>query len=277
MLAQLFALTLTWTQPVEHVQRPVSVSFDAAAGIVSNWRHAAVATLHLQGRTAKLLNASLVAAASAHQHLAHQHLAMARCVRLNNYWCIKGKTWAGELGQDKDGHAAFATPLDGAVAAGQLLRRYYIDFHRKSAFDIVAHWAPASCFDGIALVVPHADAPHGIAGTLRARWLASHHGAALRRFFAPLQRKAKPSAKAAPLCAKGDVRVEAYAAAAGAHITLGPHQDLGLFQPDGTPTPHLAQMMANMAGVEIGPQKVGSALIAAANARLAQKRLPSKP
>ncbi len=259
MLAQLLALQLTWTRPVEHLRPPQPVAFNAAAGRVSNWRDSAIATLDLRAKVAGILRVQWHAPVSK-----SPHVAIARCIRLNNYWCIKGRAWAGEIGHDHEGHAAFVSPLAGAVAAAQLLRRYYLDHHRTSALAIVSHWAPASCFDGIALVVPHADAPHGIGGTLRARWLARHRGAALRRFFAPLQRRTAISGKPAPLCAGGSVRVNAYAAAAGAHIQVAAHQDLGLFQPDGTPTAHLAQMMANMAGVEIGPQKVGATLIAAA-------------
>ncbi|MBV1706979.1 MAG: hypothetical protein KGQ37_07205 [Hyphomicrobiales bacterium] len=259
MLAQFLALQLTWTRPVEHMRPPQPVAFNAATAQVSNWRSSAIATLHLRSHVAGILRVGLHAPTPE-----TPHVAIARCVRLNNYWCIKGRAWAGEIGHDRDGHAAFASPLAGAVAAAQLLRRYYLDFHRKSAFAIVSHWAPASCFAGIALVVPHADAPHGIGGTLRARWLASHRGATLRRFFAPMQRRVAARGKPAPLCAGGSVRVNAYAAAAGAHIKLASGQDLQLFQPDGKPTAHLAQMMANMAGVEIGPQKVGTTLIAAA-------------
>lgn len=263
MLPQLFALTLIWTQPAEHMRPPQPATFAAAAGRVSNWRENAVATLLLPPRVGHILIAALTAGTPA-----NRHPAMARCVRLNNYWCIKGKAWVGELGQDKDGHAAFATPLDGAIAAARLLRRYYIDHHRKSALEIVGHWAPASCFEGIALVVPHADAPHGIGGTLRARWLSGHRGPTLHRFFAPLQHKVAKTGKPAPLCAAGSVRVQAYAAAAGAHIAMGNHQDLGLFLADGTPTANLAQILTNMAGVEIGPQKVDTRLVAAALAGL---------
>ena len=272
MLAQLLALQLTWTRPVEHLRPPQAVSFNVSAGRVSNWRVSAIATLNLRPKAATILRIGLHAPLPA-----APHIAIARCVRLNNYWCIKGRTWAGELGQDNMGHAAFVTPLAGATAAAQLLRRYYLNYHRTSALAIVSHWAPASCFEGLDLVVPHADAPHGIAGTLRARWLARHRGATLHRFFAPLQRHSAKSSKAAPLCAAGSVRVNAYAAAAGAHIKLTAHQDLGLFLPDGTPTPHLAQMMANMAAVEIGPQKVGATLIAAALSGLPKWQPPAQP
>lgn len=68
-----------------------------------------------------------------------------RCVKLNNYWCIKRGGWGGEIAADGEGHVAFATADDGAAVAAQLLRRYYIDFKRRSARAIVSRWAPARC------------------------------------------------------------------------------------------------------------------------------------
>src|SRR4051794_30400573 len=56
-----------------------------------------------------------------------------RCIRLNNYWCIKKAGWPGEIGADGEGHAAFASADEGASAAVILLRRYYLNYGRKSA------------------------------------------------------------------------------------------------------------------------------------------------
>ncbi|MCI0466781.1 MAG: hypothetical protein L0Y57_07225 [Beijerinckiaceae bacterium] len=108
-----------------------------------------------------------------------------RCVKLNNYWCIKRARWAGEIAADAEGHVAFASALDGAVAAAMLLRRYYIDFNRRSAMAIVSRWAPIQCGGAAAMRGPghrsapkvatlRGIAPRGIQNTLRARWLASH-------------------------------------------------------------------------------------------------------
>ncbi len=108
--------------------------------------------------------------------------SVTRCVRLNNYWCIKRAGWAGEIAADGEGHVAFASAAEGADVAALLLRRYYIDYGRHSALAIVSHWAPASC--GAPVMVrggPRRAAPadrlavHGIGGTLRARFLA-HRG-----------------------------------------------------------------------------------------------------
>ncbi len=68
-----------------------------------------------------------------------------RCVKLNNYWCIKRGGWVGEIAADGEGHVAFATADDGAAVAALLLRRYYVDYKRHSARAIVSRWAPARC------------------------------------------------------------------------------------------------------------------------------------
>lgn len=117
----------------------------------------------------------------------------ARCVKLNNYWCVKRAGWNGEIAADADGHVAFASALEGAAVAALLLRRYYVDYKRHSARAIVERWAPAQCSpmigrplpgapasrDGLARmlpqrIVPMGIAPRGIENTLRARWLAAN-------------------------------------------------------------------------------------------------------
>jgi hypothetical protein len=123
----------------------------------------------------------------------------ARCVKLNNYWCIKRAGWNGEIAADADGHVAFATAAEGAAVAALLLRRYYVDYNRRSARAIVERWAPAQCLmrppgsaagPGAAAlppvsragltrmlpqrVVPMGLAPKGLMNTVRARWLAAH-------------------------------------------------------------------------------------------------------
>jgi hypothetical protein len=122
-----------------------------------------------------------------------------RCVKLNNYWCIKSAGWSGEIAADADGHVAFASAAEGAAVAALLLRRYYVDYGRRSARAIVERWAPAQCSLGVVApirnvtaalgrtasrpgaarmlpqrVVPMGLAPRGIQNTLRARWLAAH-------------------------------------------------------------------------------------------------------
>ena len=111
-----------------------------------------------------------------------------RCVKLNNYWCIKRAGWNGEIASDPDGHVAFASAEEGAAVAALLLRRYYIDFKRHTAREIASRWAPSQCAApavafGVSLGVPRmlpqrplpmGLAPHGIFNTVRARWLATH-------------------------------------------------------------------------------------------------------
>jgi hypothetical protein len=103
-------------------------------------------------------------------------------VKLNNYWCIKSARWNGELATDGEGHVGFVSADHGADAAATLLRRYYLEYKRKSALDIVRRWAPAECniatgIGGMAML-----AVRGIGGTVRAQYLASRRkkGGAVR-------------------------------------------------------------------------------------------------
>jgi hypothetical protein len=105
-------------------------------------------------------------------------------VKLNNYWCIKRAGWNGEIAADADGHVAFASAAEGAAVAALLLRRYYVDYNRRSARAIVERWAPAQCLmrppgSGLSQtpaqhIAPTQLAPKGLQNTLRARWLAAH-------------------------------------------------------------------------------------------------------
>jgi hypothetical protein len=115
-----------------------------------------------------------------------------RCVKLNNYWCIKSARWDGELATDSEGHVGFASAEHGADAAALLLKRYYLDFNRKSALDIVRRWAPAECgiatgLGGIAVL-----AVRGIGGTVRAQYLASRRKGNVVRYTAKGSPGAKP-------------------------------------------------------------------------------------
>lgn len=152
--------------------------FRSAERAVSNWRKEALwsvtlpASVMFRIATAKDVN------------------TLPRCVKLNNYWCIKKAGWNGEIAADAEGHVAFASALEGATVAALLLRRYYVDFGRHSSFAIVSRWAPAQC--GLLFAAPahlkrikvasaaassaalREIAPSGIQNTLRARWLAGH-------------------------------------------------------------------------------------------------------
>jgi len=123
-----------------------------------------------------------------------------RCVKLNNYWCVKRAGWAGEIASDAEGHVAFSSAMEGAAVAALLLRRYYVDLKKHSARAIVARWAPANCFPGALTTastpgagrglpplsragmahmmpqrpLPMGVAPRGLENTLRARWLSAY-------------------------------------------------------------------------------------------------------
>jgi hypothetical protein len=115
-----------------------------------------------------------------------------RCVKLNNYWCIKSARWNGELATDSEGHVGFASADHGADAAANLLRRYYLDFGRKSALDIVRRWAPAECGIATSLGGAAVLAVRGIGGTLRARYLASRRKGGKVRYTAKAGPNGKP-------------------------------------------------------------------------------------
>ena len=123
-----------------------------------------------------------------------------RCIKLNNYWCIKRAGWNGEIASDPDGHVAFASAEEGAAVAALLLRRYYIEFKRHTAREIASRWAPSQCAApaatfgvsvGVSRMLPQRPlpmglAPHGLFNTVRARWLATHlPGGAPRTGFRP--------------------------------------------------------------------------------------------
>ncbi|MFL5143953.1 MAG: hypothetical protein ACJ8DP_11500 [Microvirga sp.] len=145
---------------VERAAEPPHATYLAADRAVSNWRAEALHDLQPRpvSAMAVLLNV--------------ERPVVTRCVKLNNYWCIKRARWNGEIGHDDEGHVGFASADQGADAAVTLLRRYYLDFGRKSALDIVRRWAPAECRGGPSLSLS-VLAVRGIGQTLRARWLAA--------------------------------------------------------------------------------------------------------
>ena len=144
--------------------------FQPAAREVDNWRREAALGLALPPEASLALVAG------------DDLRGTTRCVKLNNYWCIKRAGWAGEIAADGEGHVAFASAREGAAVAALLLRRYYVDFGLKSARAIVSRWAPAQCgavARGSAPRIASASlggglATRGLGNTLRARWLATH-------------------------------------------------------------------------------------------------------
>ena len=135
-----------------------------------------------------------------------------RCVKLNNYWCIKRAGWAGEIAADNEGHVAFASAREGAAVAALLLRRYYVDFNLKTARAIVSRWAPMQCGAPVlalrgaarplSATLPGGLAARGLGNTTRARWLASHTIGGLPRLgSAPSTRNAAAGARPARVTA----------------------------------------------------------------------------
>lgn len=174
MLLETLGLMLMLSQPTQWPQaaydalpgRPPPL-YRSAERSVDNWRWQAARALDLPlDRALKLVAGG-------------DPGGVTRCVRLNNYWCVKRARWAGEIAADSEGHVAFASAQEGANVAALLLRRYYLDFNRRSALDIVSRWAPAQCGGARATSdkaspALRAIAPRGVGRTLRARWLARH-------------------------------------------------------------------------------------------------------
>lgn len=165
---------------VDPAARFQQARYEPEARQVSNWRLQAFDAL--EPKTVVTLAALFKA----------ERPFVTRCVKLNNYWCIKSARWNGELATDNEGHVGFASADHGADAAATLLRRYYLDFGRKSAMDIVRRWAPAECgvasgIGGLAVL-----AVRGIGGTVRAQYLASRRKGKVVRYTAKSGANGKP-------------------------------------------------------------------------------------
>ena len=192
-LALLTPLAASLAATGEGDNAPAPPQFLPAARSVSNWRAQAGGHLDLPPERAQALASGA------------EEKGVTRCVRHNNYWCVKGVGWNGMLAADAEGHAAFASAEEGAAVAALLLRRYYMAYSRRSAQAIVSRWAPAECRVtrmasrastlplppirpgakspvGIAQTrtklgpAPDALSTRGVSQTLRARWLARGHG-----------------------------------------------------------------------------------------------------
>jgi hypothetical protein len=338
-MLEVAALLLSLTKPpslamptLPSLAKPAA--FQPAERAVDNWRVQAAFDLDLSTDTAL----RWLAGSSPGN--------LPRCIRLNNYWCIKKAGWTGEIASDQEGHVAFASAQQGAVVAVLLLRRYYVEYGRKSARAIIAHWAPAQC--GLSVAAGSARTPsapqpsttpsltnltkYGIANTLRARWLAARRrgGALIARrgtgkvavkrsvvpdrlastgpniavgmgsreqplqlepplkgeplrvasaslpalsrtpvappspLLAPSSPPLIPPAPPSATCVADTTRLANYAARAIEGIARSPDEDLKLFDADGSPLPSLRRVLANMAGVEIGPYRADAKLIDAA-------------
>ncbi|MCB1541272.1 MAG: hypothetical protein KDJ25_10630 [Rhodoblastus sp.] len=176
MTLEWIALSLSLVAGASLPQAPDIASLFApdyrpAERAVDNWRRQGA--LHLDLAPDKALALAL----------GRDFRGLSRCVRLNNYWCVKKAGWTGEIAADDEGHVAFASAAEGAAGAAQLLRRYYVDFGLHSARAIVSRWAPAQCGAPVAVrgsgrrllgPEPKGLTTRGLGATLRAKWLARH-------------------------------------------------------------------------------------------------------
>ncbi len=129
LAASLLASAPQWPD----LSRALAPTYLPAQRAVDNWRRQGALHLDLSPERALALA------------LGRDFKGLSRCVRLNNYWCVKKAGWTGEIAADDEGHVAFAGAAEGAAVAAQLLRRYYVDFGLHSARAIVQRWAPAQC------------------------------------------------------------------------------------------------------------------------------------
>lgn len=277
-------------------------AYDSSERAVSNWRREALASL------------TLVWPVHWNFTLGPAPERLPRCIRLNNYWCIKSAGWNGEIAADGEGHVAFASVEEGALVAAALLRRYYVDYRLVSARAIVARWAPAEC-TLTAGARRQTLARHGLQNTLRARWLARNRpgftgkarpGAPPRRSAVaarpvPMLRapaiavgmgerspasvstalaaldRAPPRPVGGASCASEDTRMANYATRIAASLAASPGDDLALFDTYGMPTERLAPALKAMAAVEIGPYLVKPGIVRAAVDALRDRLAAQKP
>ena len=288
MLAEILAFWLGMQMPA-----PEPALFRPLQREVSNWR----------GQAAQALDFNPLETGGL--WLRRDPKGISRCVRMNNYWCIKRAGWAGEIAADAEGHVAFSSAGEGALVAAVLLKRYYVDFKRHTATEIISRWAPAQCGGSVSAGGSRGPrlAARGLGNTLRARFLAHRRGGApLRRSVVadrkvpllrtpsiavgfgerdtvlPVLNLGNLAGMAASIgtgggggtCGGDSVRIANYAAKASAGIAA-PNADLKLFDGAGMPTPALTQMLANMASVEIGPLRVRQGLVDDAVAGLVER------
>ena len=70
-----------------------------------------------------------------------------RCIRQNNYWCVKTpptERWRGQVGEDNSGHAIFADPVYSARAFARLMRNYRFKHEIITARQLAMRYAPPS-------------------------------------------------------------------------------------------------------------------------------------
>lgn len=99
-------------------------SFNQQSGEVSNWQTEAATHLNVEQ--------SVLAARKD-----------IRCIKLNNYWCLKDVKWAGRVGKDSDSHTAFRDGYYSARAAVRNFRTAYSKHGLKSASALMSVYAPS--------------------------------------------------------------------------------------------------------------------------------------
>lgn len=89
------------------------------------------------------------------------HAPGRRCIRQNNYWCVKtpkDQQWKGQIGQDKSGHAIFADPVYSARAFARLMRNYRFKHELITTRELALRYAPPSDCIGTLSYCPRSGA-----------------------------------------------------------------------------------------------------------------------
>lgn len=186
-----------------------------------------------------------------------------RCVRLNNYWCIKTPTsggfWEGQIGEDASGHAYFRDPVYSARAFARTIRSYYFRRNIRSVSGIINRYAPSSDCNGSLSYCPisaNAFAQHGsITGT--GRLGSSFVRYTNRRPSSGLFSRGTSCTQMLMYCPAGRNQTEDYARDVAQSMQRSSSSDLGLF--DSVGRVHYQQMVTLMHAIskwEIGKEYV---------------------
>lgn len=161
-----------------------------------------------------------------------------RCIRQNNYWCVKtppSERWRGQVGEDNSGHAIFADPVYSARAFARLMRNYRFMHEIITTRQLAMRYAPPSDCIGTLSYCPVTAAttiPEGwTRGSMDGKTVAYTESKPSSAFY-----RAQTSACATPVlyCPSGFNDSLTYASALAKAVgAYSIDQDIGLFDQSG--------------------------------------------
>ncbi|MGB0481199.1 MAG: hypothetical protein ACPGPA_03080 [Alphaproteobacteria bacterium] len=166
------------------------------------------------------------------------HAPGRRCIRQNNYWCVKtpkDQQWKGQIGADASGHAAFVDPVYSARAFARLMRIYRFRHDLVTVREVARRYAPpGDCIGSLSFcpvsedVVIGPDQPQRQVGDQVITYSLTRPGDGFER--KPLEACSRPLL----YCPRGINRSEAYAATLAAALGLDSiDDDIALFDEKG--------------------------------------------